>query len=220
MNVVKLVVAACGLALTMAPAYAHESAHHAPTSAAAHAATAPVAAPKLQAALRSLWHGHVVNTREYAFALKAGDSKRTALAADAVVTNAKQLADAVAGFYGEAAGDRMLTLLAGHWEAVKTMTDAGLVHDKAATAKAMSALLGNASEIAVFLSGANPNLPVDAVRGLLVAHGAHHAAQIGQVMSGDLKGEQTTWTAMQAHMDGISDALAAAIAKQFPKKAV
>ena len=71
----------------------------------------------------------------------------------------------------------------------------------------------------VFLSGANPNLPEDAVRGLLVAHGAHHAAQIAQVMRGDLAGEKTTWTAMQAHMDTIADAMAAALAKQFPDKA-
>jgi hypothetical protein len=38
-------------------------------------------------------------------------------------------------------------------------------------------------------------------------------------MSGDMKGEHSTWIAMQAHMDTISDALAGAIAKQFPAKA-
>jgi hypothetical protein len=113
----------------------------------------------------------------------------------------------------------MLTLLAGHWGAVKAMTDAEHVQDKAASQKAMSALVANANEIAVFLSGANPNLTADAVRGLLVAHGAHHAAQIGQVMKGDLKAEQSTWQAMQSHMDVIADALAAAIARQFPDKA-
>jgi hypothetical protein len=220
MNTLKLLFAACSLTLAMTPVYAHGAAEHASTSTTAPAkAAASVAAPKLQAAMRGLWHAHVVNTREYTFAVKAGDSKRIARANDAVVANAKQLADAVGSFYGKAAGDQMLTLIAGHWGAIKTMTDATHAGDKASAAKAMSALMSNASDIAVFLSGANPNLPVDAVRGLLVAHGAHHAAQINQVMSGNLKGEQATWTAMQAHMDAIADALAGAIAKQFPDKA-
>ena len=176
-----------------APALAHDGAAHAP---AARTATAIAPAPKLQAALRELWHGHVVHTRDYAFAVKAGDAAR-----------------------GQAAGERMLALLAGHWGAVKAMTDAGERGDTEAGNAAMATLTKNAGEIAVFLSGANPNLPEDAVRGLLVAHGAHHAAQIAQVMRGDLAGEKTTWTAMQAHMDTIADAMAAALAKQFPDKA-
>lgn len=221
MNTSRFLLATCGLALAMAPAYASQAPQHAHAGAVAQtqAATAPVAAPKLQAALRGLWHGHVMNTREYAFAVKAGDSKRAAHAADGVVANAKQLASAVGSYYGKAAGDQMMTLLAGHWGAVKDLTDAGHAHDQAATNKAMAALTKNAGEIAVFLSGANPYLPTDTVRGLLVAHGAHHAAQINQVMSGDLAGEKVTWAAMQAHMDVIADAMAGAIAKQFPKKA-
>lgn len=199
-----------------APALAHGGAAHAPADKAS-AAQAP--APKLQAALRGLWHGHVQHTRDYAFAVKAGDAARSKAEAGAVVANAKQLADAVAGFYGKAAGERMLALLAGHWGAVKAMTDAGQRGDTQAGNAAMATLTKNAGEIAVFLSGANPNLPEDAVRGLLVAHGAHHAAQIAQVMRGDLAGEKTTWTAMQAHMDTIADAMAAALAKQFPDKA-
>ena len=221
MNTTKSLLAVCGLALALTPAYALAAPNHAHADAApqATAAPAPVAAPKLQAALRSLWHGHVVNTREYAFAMKAGDSKRAAHAADAVVANAHQLADAVGSYYGKPAGDQMMTLLAGHWGAVKALTDAGQRHDKAASTKAMDDLTKNAGEISVFLAGANPYLPADAVRGLLLAHGAHHAAQIDEIMSGNLKAEQTTWTAMQAHMDVIADAMAAAIAKQFPDKA-
>ena len=201
--------------LTMPAAAAHDGAH-APADKSA-AAAAP--APKLQAALRGLWHGHVLHTRDYAFAVKAGDAARSQAEGDAVVANAKQLANAVAGFDGTAAGDRMLALLAGHWGAVKAMTDAGQRGDTAAGNAAMATLTKNAGEIAVFLSGANPNLPEGAVRGLLVAHGAHHAAQIAQVMRGDLAGEKTTWAAMQAHMDTIADAMAAALAKQFPDKA-
>lgn len=103
--------------------------------------------------------------------------------------------------------------------AVKAMTQAESKKDKAAHAAAIRDITANAQEIATFLSGANPYLPKDAVFGLLVAHGGHHAAQIAQIMSGDMKAEKSTQLAMQAHMDTIADALAQALAKQSPKKA-
>ena len=187
----------------------------------AHATAAPAAAvpaPKLQATLRALWHGHVEKTRAYAFAVKAGDGPRSEATAKAVVANAKQLADAVGGFYGPPAGERMLALLAGHWGAVKAMTDAERAGNRSGVNTAMALLTRNADEIAVFLAGANPYLPQDAVRGLLLAHGAHHAAQVSEVMRGDRTAEAKTWAAMQKHMDVIADAMAGALAKQFPKK--
>ncbi|MGH8078348.1 MAG: hypothetical protein ACREPE_13620, partial [Lysobacter sp.] len=172
----------------------------------------------LQAALRDLWHGHVVHTRDYAMAMHADDQAAADAAAEAVVANAVQLSEAVASFYGEAGGARMLELLGGHWGAVKALTDAGDAGDTAARTQAIADLTSNAGEIATFLAGANPNLPEDAVRGLLVAHGGHHIQQVQQVMASDMAAEADTWVAMQAHMDVIADALAGAIAKQFPGK--
>jgi hypothetical protein len=180
---------------------------------------AAVPAPKLQAAMRDLWHGHIVAARDYAIAVHAHKDADAKKAADAVVANAKQISGAVAGFYGQAGGDRMMELLGGHWGAIKALTDARAKDDTAGADKAMNDLTANAGEIAKFLAGANPNLPEDTVRGLLLAHGAHHSQQIQQIMAGDTAGEATSWVAMQQHMDGIADALAGAIAKQFPDKA-
>ena len=180
---------------------------------------APVAAPKLQAALRSLWHGHIVHTREYAMAVHEHNDAKAKAAANAVVANAKQIANAVAGFYGKPAGDQMLKLLAGHWAGVKALTDAGAANDANAQKQAIADLSANATAIAEFLSGANPNWPKDAVQSMLATHVAHHSTEVQQIMTGDTQGEQTTWAAMQAHMDTVADALAAGIAKQFPNKA-
>ncbi|MEO5558160.1 MAG: hypothetical protein ABIO49_00620 [Dokdonella sp.] len=198
-----------------APLFAAEQ----PATAAPAAASAAPAAPKLHAAMRSLWQGHVEQTRAYAMAVKADDSAAAAKAADGVVANAKQIAGAVGGYYGDAAGKQMLTLLAGHWGVVKTMTDAQHAGDSAANTKAVQDYAVNAGDIAKFLSGANPNLPEDAVRGLMMTHGGHHIQQIGQIMKGDKEGEANTWKMMRAHMDVIADALSDAIAKQFPAKA-
>lgn len=183
------------------------------------ASTTAPAAPKLHAAMRALWQGHASTTREYALAVKAGDAAAEKKAADAVVANAKQIADAVASFYGADAGKKMLELLAGHWAGVKALTDAGKTGDSAASAKAMQDLTANADAIAKFLSGANPNLPESAVKGLLMTHAGHHSQLIGEIMKGDTAAAAKTFAAMQAHMNTLADALSDGIAKQFPTKA-
>lgn len=216
MNTPALPFALAGaLALLAPPAQAGHPMH------ATTAATAknPTTAPRLQAALRDLWQAHVVHTRDYAFATHAGRAEAARSAEQAVVANARQIADAIAGYYGREAGERMLQLLGGHWGAVKEMTQARQAGDAKAGAIAMQNLTDNARGIATFLAGANPHLSHEALLGLLMAHGAHHAAQIEQVMAGDLDREQDTWVAMQAHMRTIADALAAALAQQFPGKA-
>jgi hypothetical protein len=189
-----------------------------PALAAPEAAAAP-ASPKLHATMRELWQGHAETTREYALAVKAGDAAGAKKATDAVVANAKKIADAVGSFYGDAAGKKTLELLAGHWAGVKALTDAQKKGDAAAVTNAMSDLSTNADAIAEFFSGANPNLPENAVKGLFVAHAMHHQSLTGEIMKGDTAGAAKTWSAMQAHMNTIADALSDGIAKQFPQKA-
>ena len=210
---------ACGAALALVLAATAPSVLAQESAAASTSAASAATAPKLHAAMRSLWHGHIEHTRAYAMAVKAGDQAAANKAADDVVANAKQIADAVAGFYGKPAGEQMLKLLAGHWGGVKALTDADHAGDKAGHQKAMQDLAQNATAIAKFLASANPNLPEATVQGLLMMHVADHQTQIDQIMAGDTAGEAQTWTHMQAHMNTIADALAGAIAKQFPAKA-
>src|SRR5574337_2110054 len=147
---------ACALALGLAfaaatPAtFAQEAAHP------AHAPATPAAttAPKLHAALRSLWHGHLVATHDYALAVHASNKAGESKAADAVVANAKEIANAVAGFYGKDAGDGLLKLLAGHWGGVKAITDAAHAGDKTAEQKALTEALEHGTAIAKVLAGA------------------------------------------------------------------
>ena len=71
---------------------------------------------------------------------------------------------------------------------------------------------------AEFLGGANPHLPVDTLRSLLTAHGAHHLQQIQQLKARQYLQEAQTWAAMTQHMYVIADALVTGIAAQFPEK--
>ncbi|HET7561641.1 MAG TPA: hypothetical protein VFJ87_04595 [Rhodanobacteraceae bacterium] len=219
----KPLVIACALALglTMTIVAPTAVAHAADTAVPAAAAPAAAAtAPKLHAAMRSLLHGHIVATRDYALAVHAGDHAGATKAENAAVANAKQIADAVAGFYGKAGGDAFMQLLAGHWGGVKALTNAAHSHDAAAEQKAMQDLASNGGEIAKFLSSANPNLPEATVQGLWLQHVNDHKMQVDEMMSNAPKAEQAaTWAHMQMHANTIADALASGIAKQFPTKA-
>jgi hypothetical protein len=216
MKPMKLLVGAC--ALTLAAAVATPLTTPVAFAAPAADAAAP-ASPKLHATMRELWQGHAQTTREYAMAVKAGDAAAEKKATDAVVANAKKIADAVGSFYGDAAGKKTLELLAGHWGGVKALTDAQKTGDTAGVTKAMQDLSSNADDIAKFFSGANPNLPESAVKGLFVSHAGHHQMLSGEFMKGDSAAADKTWSAMQAHMNTIADALSDGIAKQFPAKA-
>lgn len=208
--------AALGLGLTVTSPAALAQA---PAPATATHATAAPSAPKLHATLRSLWHGHIVTTRDYALAVHAGDEAAATRAANNVVDNARQIASAVASFYGKDAGDGLLKLLGGHWAGVKALTDSAHARNAAAEDQAMTALGSNAGQIAKFLAGANPNWKESDLDQALLMHGADHKKQVDLMMANAPKAEQdAAWTEMQHHMNMIADVLAGGIAKQFPSK--
>src|SRR5581483_4066062 len=184
-------------------------------------ATPPAGSPKIvatDAALRGLWHDHIFWVRNVVVATLARHSAEAKAAEAQVVANAHAIANAIKPFYGDAAGEALFPLLAGHYGAVKSYLTATAAGDKKGQDKATDDLMANADQIATFLSGANPNLPKDTVLGLLQAHGAHHIAQIQELKAGQYDAEAKNWGEMEAHMDVIADALTGAIAKQFPDK--
>ena len=205
------VLLSASLALAL-PGLASASTEHA-TSAAASVTLADA-----KAAQRDLWIGHVFWVRNVVDARFEGNANEAKAAEHQVVANAKAIAASIEPFYGKAASDKLFGLLAGHWGAISDYLDATRSSSKAGQDAAFKQLLANADEIAVFLGGANPNLPVDVLKGLLTAHGSHHVQQIQQFKAGQFDQEAKTWTAMKDHMYMIADALAGGIAKQFPDK--
>ncbi|HET9663358.1 MAG TPA: hypothetical protein VFP00_03955 [Burkholderiales bacterium] len=171
-----------------------------------------------RAALRDLWLGHIFWVRNVVDAQFAGDVSAANTAEQQVVTNAQAIAGAIEPYYGKAASEQLFTLLAGHWGAVRDYLNATRSGSTTGQDAAFKQLVDNAGEIATFLSGANPNWPVDTLRGLLTAHGSHHVKQIQQFQAKQYEEEAKTWSAMTSHMYVIADALAAGLAKQFPEK--
>jgi hypothetical protein len=103
------------------------------------------------------------------------------------------------------------TLLAAHYGAIKQYLDAGT--NETAKNSTITAATRNAEEIAVFPAGANPNLPVDTLTAMPDAHVSQHFEEIDQ-----LRAEAGTWEMMKEHVYMIADAMAEALAKQFPAK--
>lgn len=194
----------------------------------AHSASSPAGAPGVQAnplkvadtksVLRDLWLGHILAIRNVAVATMDKNPSAREAAEQGVVANAQQIAGAIEPFYGKPASDKLFTLLAGHYGAVRDHLDATASGNQAQQEAAVKQLTANASEIATFLSTANPHLPKEAVMGLLTAHAAHHLTQFQQLKAGDYAHEAATWTGMKSHIYVVADALTDALAAQFPNK--
>ena len=206
------------LMLTLSPiACAHST--DSPAATVSPSATAhPAKVAETKAVLRDLWLGHILSIRNVAVATMDKNASARSAAEAGVVANAEQIARSIEPFYGKAASDKLFTLLAGHYGAIRDHLDATVAGAASRQEAAVKALTANAAEISTFLSGANPNLPKDTLMGLLMAHAAHHLTQFQQLKDGDYIHEAETWTGMKQHIYVVSDALAQALAAQFPSK--
>lgn len=194
------------------PAFAkNASPHSIPT-------TVAIKTAQTASTLRDLWVGHGFWVRTLVTETLAGNTAAAANAENQAVANAKQIAASIEPFYGKPASEKLFNLLGGHYGAIKQYLDAVVKADKTKQDLAQKAMVTNGGEIAVFLGSANPNLPIETLRGMLLAHGGHHVQQIHQLQAKEYVQEAQTWEAMKTHMYAIADALAAALAKQFPEK--
>ena len=214
----KLVRALPVFLLALSPiACAHST--DSPAATVSPSATAhPAKVAETKDVLRDLWLGHILSSRNVAVATMDKNAPARSAAEAGVVANAEQIARSIEPFYGKAASDKLFTLLAGHYGAIRDHLDATVAGSASQQEAAVKALTANAAEISTFLSGANPNLPKDTLMGLLMAHAAHHLTQFQQLKDGDYVHEAETWTGMKQHIYVVSDALTQALAAQFPAK--
>ncbi len=172
----------------------------------------------LRLAMRNLWGDHIFWIRNVVLTTKLGDKEAAKAADQQVVENAKAIAGAVVPFYGKAAGDKLFTLLAGHYGSVKDFMTAEYAADKAGMDSAKTKMINNAKEIAAFLSSANPNWSEQLLLSALGSHGALHMNQIEEVNAKDFAAEAKTWEQEKAQVFQIADVLSDGIVKQFPQK--
>ena len=178
--------------------------------------TNPARVAEMKQTLRDLWVGHIFWVRHVVSNIATNDPAERDAAEKEVVANTKQIANTIAPFYGEAASEKLNSLLDVNIDAVREYSEATVAGNTRQQEAALARLASNADDFAEFLSGINPYLPKDTVRGLIAAHGAHHVLQINQYKVKDYAHLGATWPMMRQHVYVIADTLTKALVKQFP----
>lgn len=151
-------------------------------------------------------------------AMRAGVSEAAdqEAARDALDANTDDLAAAIGSIYGGAAGDAFVDVWSTHTDAYLDYVTSTLDGDTDGQQAAIDSLAEYRTEFSDFLADANPELSEAALRDLLAHHTAQLVDQVDAFAAGDY--EQAYGIAREAfaHAFDIGDALALAIAAQFP----
>jgi hypothetical protein len=179
-------------------------------------ATGPAA--DLRVSLDDLAQEHVY-LAGYAFnAAIAGRQDEYKVATDAVDMNTQALGKAIGSVYGSDAQQKFLSLWRAHIGFFADYATGAATNDQAKKDKAMSDLKGYQNDIDALLTGANPNLPKGSVAKLFEAH-VMHLTGVEDALAAKDDAKAYSMLHEAAHQSQeIGDALAAAIAKQFPDK--
>jgi hypothetical protein len=167
--------------------------------------------------MRKLWTDHVVWTRDYIIAA-VGDQPDAQAAASRLMKNQEDIGNAMAKFYGAAAGQQLTTLLKEHITIAVDLIKAAKAGDKAGQQKADARWQQNATQIADFLAKANPNWPRATLVDLMKKHLSTTSEEVVARLSKNWDGDVRAFDAVYQHILMMSDALADGIVKQFPDK--
>lgn len=140
-------------------------------------------------------------------------------AAGALGKNTDDLTAAIASVYGDEAGAKFKEIWASHIGFFVDYTVAAKGGDKAGMDKAVQNLNGYVEAISAFLSGANPNLPKEAVATLITEHVGLLKEAVDKHGAGDFAGSYDAQSRARTQITTkIADTLAGAIVKQSPDK--
>jgi hypothetical protein len=175
-------------------------------------------AADLRSALNGLLQEHVTLAAAATNAALGGRQPEFQAAAGALDQNSQDLAKAIGSVYGQGAQDAFLPLWRKHIGWFVDYTVGVATKDKAKQDKAVNDLVGYTTDFGAFLNSANPNLPKDAVAGLVKTHVLTLKDVVDAQASGDQVKAFAALRKATAHMSMIGDPLAGAIVKQFPQK--
>lgn len=174
-----------------------------------------------RAEMRVLWTDHVVWTRQYivSAATLPADLPDLAPTAERLFANQADIGEAVAAFYGEAAGAALTDLLNEHIALAAEAIAFAKQGDGAALDDALARWYANADEISAFLNAANPrSWPLDEMR----AHMRHHLdltlAEAVARLGGDYAADIAAYDEVQRQILHLADMLSAGIIDQFPQR--
>lgn len=169
-------------------------------------------------AMRLLWGQHVEWTRMFIVSAAAGAPDKDAVT-QRLLQNQADIGNAVAEYYGRAAGDKLTDLLKSHILIAADLVGAAKGGDNAKVTELNAKWRGNAEDIARFLHGANPkHWPEATLRSLLFTHLDQTLQEATHRLQGDFAADIKDYDAIEKHAMMMADALSDGIMKQFPSK--
>jgi hypothetical protein len=179
----------------------------------------PTAAPadSLRQSMRRLWSDHVIWTRQYIVAAAQDDPSAQAAAAR-LLRNQEDIGNAVAVYYGAAAGGRLTELLKQHITIAVDLVAAAKAGNAAGQADADARWHRNAEEIATFLSGANPNWPRQTLLDMLNEHLAMTTREATARLQHRWNDDVTEFDHIHTQALSMADALSNGIIRQYPER--
>lgn len=138
--------------------------------------------------------------------------------ADSLDANSIALSKAIGSVYGADAEKKFLEIWRSHIGFFVDYTVAAKKGDKGGMDKAVENLNGYVDAVATLISGANPNLPKEAVKTLVSEHVTLLKGAVDAYGAGDFAKSYSQQSLANAQIGKIADGLSGAIVKQFPDK--
>ncbi|HSC73360.1 MAG TPA: hypothetical protein VLB89_04265 [Gaiellaceae bacterium] len=184
----------------------------------ASATAAPATSPKavaLRAAMDKLWEDHITWTRMVIVDFAAGLPDLPTAEAR-LLRNQVDIGNAIKPYYGRAAGDKLTRLLRTHILEAVPVLQAAKAGDKTKLAAATNAWYANASQIATFLSKANPrNWPLPMMRAMMKQHLALTTKEAVERLQGNWAADVAAYDQVHAEILRMSAMLSDGIVRQF-----
>ena len=172
----------------------------------------------LHDAMRKLWEDHIIWTRVFIISA-AADLPDKAAATDRLLQNQVDVGNAIKPYYGDAAGEKLTTLLKEHITTAAEIVTAAKAGDKAKQDDATKRWSANADQIADFLSNANPkNWPQAEMRKMMRDHLNLTTEEVVARLQGNWAADIAAFDKVHEQILHMADMLTAGIVKQHSAK--
>ncbi len=171
----------------------------------------------LRMAMRKLWEDHITYTRNYIISALA-DLEDAGKVAERLLKNQDDIGDSIKPIYGNDAGKKLAALLRDHILIAAEIVKAAKSGDNNGVTAGQKKWHENADEIAVFLSGANPNWPKKVLVDMLYKHLDYTTTEVVSRLKKDWAADIEAYDKGHEHMLMFADALTDGVVKQFPEK--
>jgi len=186
------------------------------TSMSKSAATSKGAAD-LHTAMRKLWEDHVTWTRNVICCL-VDNLPGADQAVKRLMKNQDDIGDAIKPYYGDDAGKKLTALLHDHIAISADVVKSAKANNKAGLDSANKKWYDNADQISSFLSGANPNWPLEDMKSMMHDHLKLTTDEAVARIQKDYDADIAAYDKVHDEILKMADMLSDGIVKQYPDK--